>query len=196
MSVKGKPNSFKSRAKGSIDITIRNPQELSNFLHQGGFQRQHISSLVCQCFDPTFIFNSIYHNVARLVNRKIVKSVPHTMPMTYKVKKEHYPILEKLRRLFFETQTLTAHRYLLLQNTKLSNLRNYLLWFSDGSINYSTSCIYLDSCDINSNRVHTSLINIMSRLSEDTLIAKTEESIPAKEMHGLLLCASNMVQTI
>ena len=87
MSVKGKPISFKSRAKGSIDITIRNPQEFSNFLNQGGFQRQHIASLVCQCFDPTFIFNSIYHNVARLVNRKIVKSVPNTMPITYKVKK-------------------------------------------------------------------------------------------------------------
>ena len=105
-------------------------------------------------------------------------------------------MVKKLSKLFFETQKLTAPRYLLLKDTKLSNLRNYLLGFSDGSVAYSTSCIYLVSCDASSNRVHTSLINTMSRLSEDTLIAKTEESIPAKEMHGLLLCASNMVQTI
>ena len=33
LSVKGKPISFKSRAKGTVDITIRNPQEFSNILH-------------------------------------------------------------------------------------------------------------------------------------------------------------------
>ena len=36
----------------------------------------------------------------------------------------------------------------------------------------------------------------MSMLSEDTQFAKTEESIPSKEMHGLLLCASNMIKII
>ena len=61
LSLKGKPISFKSRSKGSVDITIHNPEEFSNFVYQGGFQRQHISSLVCQCFDPTFTFNALYH---------------------------------------------------------------------------------------------------------------------------------------
>ena len=32
MSVKGKPISFKSRSKGAVDITIRNPEEFSRFL--------------------------------------------------------------------------------------------------------------------------------------------------------------------
>ena len=46
MGVKGKPISFKSRSKGAIDVTIRNPEEFSNFLNQGRFQSQHISSLL------------------------------------------------------------------------------------------------------------------------------------------------------
>merc|ERR1711905_82655 len=63
-SIKGKPILFRSRAKSAIDITIRNTGEFSNFLHLGKFQRQPISSLISQCFDPTFTFNSIYHNIA------------------------------------------------------------------------------------------------------------------------------------
>ena len=35
--VKGKPISFKSRSRSAIDITIRNPQEFSNFLDTEGF---------------------------------------------------------------------------------------------------------------------------------------------------------------
>ena len=62
LSVKGKPISFKSRAKGAVDITIRNPQELSNFLDAGGLQKQHMSSLLSQVFDPAFIFNAVYQN--------------------------------------------------------------------------------------------------------------------------------------
>ena len=73
LSVKGKPISFKSRAKGTVDITIRNPQEFSSFLQQGRFQRQHMSSMLNHVFDPSFIFNTIYPNVARLINRRIVK---------------------------------------------------------------------------------------------------------------------------
>ena len=63
ISVKGKPISFKSRAKGTVDITIRNPQEFSIFLQQSGFQRQHMSSMLSQVFDPSFILNTVYHNV-------------------------------------------------------------------------------------------------------------------------------------
>merc|ERR1711867_243116 len=107
-SIKGKPISFRSRAKSAIDKTIWNLGEFSNFLNQGHFQRQHISSLLSQCFDPSFTFNSIYHNVARLINRRILKSTPGTMPMNYRIKKEHYPLLKKLAELFFQTQTLSV----------------------------------------------------------------------------------------
>ena len=118
------------------------------------------------------------------------------MPMTYKIKKEHFPLLEKLSQLFFETQTLQVQRYILLPNTKVKDIKNYLLGFSDGSLNSSTSCIYQVSCDANSNRCRTSFINTMSRLAEDTQINKSEESIPDKEMHGLWLAASNMLKAI
>merc|ERR1712163_63927 len=40
-SLKGKPISFRSKAKVPVDITIRNTGEFSRFLDQGQFQRQH-----------------------------------------------------------------------------------------------------------------------------------------------------------
>merc|ERR1712002_1009687 len=92
-SIKGKPILFRSRAKSAIDITIRNTGEFSNFLYLGKFQRQHISSLISQCFDPTFTFNAIYHNEARLINRRILQSTKFTMSMTYNIQKEHNPNL-------------------------------------------------------------------------------------------------------
>ena len=55
MSVKGKPISFKSRSKGAVDITIRNSQEFTKFLESWRFQRQHMSSLLSEVFDPAFI---------------------------------------------------------------------------------------------------------------------------------------------
>ena len=192
MAVKGKPISLKTRSKGAVDVTIRNTDEFSNFLKQGRFQRQHISSLLSQCFDPCFTFNAVYHNVARLINRRVIKSVSHTMPMTHRIQKDHYPLLRKLAQLFFETQTLTAKRYLLLEGVTMKNMRNYLLGFSDGSNQFSTSCVYLVSCDTTSDRCQTTLIMTSSKLSEDTLILQTPESIPNKEMHGLLLCAQQM----
>ena len=85
MSVKGKPISFKSRSKGAVDITIRKPQEFTKFLESGMFQRQYMSSLLSQVFDPAFIFNAIYHNVAKLINRRIITSNPKPLTMTQKV---------------------------------------------------------------------------------------------------------------
>ena len=52
------------------------------------------------------------------------------------------------------------------------------------------------SCDTTSNKCHTTLITTASKLSEDTLFSQTEESIPSKEMQGLLLCASNMIKIV
>ena len=108
MSVKGKPISFKTRSKGAVDITIRNPEELSRFLDSGQFQKQHMLSLLSQVFDPGFIFNPVYHNVAKLINRRILTSHPKPLVMTQKVPASHFPVLRKLSRLFFETQKLTA----------------------------------------------------------------------------------------
>merc|ERR1711895_273719 len=179
-SIKGKPILFRSRAKSAIDITIRNPGEFSNFLNQGHFQRQHISSLLSQCFDPSFTFNAIYHNVARLINRRVLKSTSTTMPMNYRIKKEHYPLLNKLADLFFQTQSLSVPKHLLLPNTSLINMRNYLIGFSDGSLQFSTACIYLVSYNIVTKEVHTSLITTSSKIAENTIFAQSEEFIPIR----------------
>merc|ERR1711962_1304235 len=195
-SIKGKPNSLRSRAKSAVDITIRNLGEFSNFPDQGHFQRQHISSLLSQCFNPSFTFNAIYHNVARLINRRILKSTSTTMPMNYRIKNEHYPLLNKLADLFFQTQSLSVLKHLLLPNTRLINMINHLLGCSDGSLQFSTACIYLVSCDIITGKVHTSLITTSSKIAEDTIFAQSQESIPIKEMHGLLLCADSMIKTV
>merc|ERR1712089_94077 len=96
-------------------------------------------------------FNSIYHNVARLINRKILRSKKFTMPMTYKIQEEHYPSLNKLAELFFKTQKLSVPRHLLLKNTSSAGMRNYLIGFSDGSNQFSTACIYLVSYNIKTN---------------------------------------------
>merc|ERR1712089_12019 len=195
-SIKGKPILFRSRAKSAIDITIRNTGKFSNFLQQGKFQRQHISSLISQCFDPSFTFNAIYHNVARLINRKILKSTSNTMPMTYRIQKEHYPLLSKLAELFFQTQTLSVPRHLLLKNTSSFDMRNYLIGFSDGSSQFSTACIYLISYNIQTKEVHTSLITTASKIADNTIFAQSQESVPVKEMHGLLLCSDSMIKTV
>ena len=136
---------------------IQNPQEFSWFLESGRFQRQHMSSLLSQVFDPAFIFNTIYHNVAKLINRRILTSYQKPLTMTQKVPGCHFPILEKLSQLFFETQKLSTTRYALLPDTPMTNLKNYIIWFADRLLNFSMSCIYLVSCDTQSPRSWTSL---------------------------------------
>ena len=116
--------------------------------------------------------------------------------MTYNIQEEHYPILNKLAELFFETQTLSVPRHLLIKNTSSLDMRNYLIGFSDGSNQFSTACIYLVSYNIKTNEVHTSLVNTASKIADNTIFAQSTESIPVKEMHGLLLCASNMIKIV
>ena len=102
-----------------------------------------MSSLLSQVFNPAFIFNAVYHNVAKLINRRILTSSPKPLAMTQKVPEFHFPVLRKLSQLFFETQKLTTPRYALLPNTSVANMKNYLIGFADGSLNFSTSSIYL-----------------------------------------------------
>ena len=116
--------------------------------------------------------------------------------MTQRVPKCHFPILEKLSQLFFETQKLNTDRYALIPETPLASMKNYIIGFADGSLNFSTSCIYLVSCDTKSLRTRTSLINTMLKLVDNTKINQTEASIPDKEMHGLSLTTSNALKAL
>ena len=40
------------------------------------------------------------------------------------------------------------------------------------------------------------MVNTASRIAYNTIIVQTNKSIPAKEMHGLLLYASNMIKFV
>ena len=146
-----------------------------------------MSSLLSQVFDPAFIFNAIYHNVAKLINRRILTSNPKPLTMTQKVPEFHFPILKKLSQLFFETQKLSTPRYALLTNTPVANMKSYIIGFADGSVKFSMVSIYLVSCDTKSSRSRTSLINTMSKLVDNTKMNQTEASIQNKEMYGLWL---------
>ena len=79
---------------------------------------------------------------------------------------------------FFEIQKLSVDRYALIPETPLATMKNYIIGFAERSLNFSTSCIYLVSCDTKSTKSWTSLINTMSKLVDDTKINKTEASIP------------------
>ena len=78
----------------------------------------------------------------------------------------------------------------------MANLKNYLIGFTDGSLNFSTPYIYLVSSDTKSSRSRTSLINTMSKLVDNTKINQTDASIPDKEMHGLWLASSNTLKAL
>ena len=116
--------------------------------------------------------------------------------MTQKIPRCHFPILEKLSQLFFETQKISTTRYALLPNTPMTNLKNYIIGCKDRLLNFSTSYIYLVSGDTQSLRAQTSLINTMQKLVDNTRINQTEASIPEKEMHGLQLAASNALKSL
>ena len=81
-------------------------------------------------------------------------------------------------------------------HTSSVDMRNYLLAITDGSNQFSTACIYPVSYNIKTKEVHTSLVNTASKIADNTIFAQTTESIPVKEMHGLLLCASNMIKVV
>ena len=116
--------------------------------------------------------------------------------MTQKVPEINFPHPKETQSVIFETQKLTTPRYALLPNTPVANMKNYLIGFADGLLNFSTSSIYLVSCDTQSERSRTSLINTMSKLVDNTKINQTEASIPDKEMHGLWLAASNALKAL
>ena len=165
--LKGKPLSFKSRSRGSVDIVIRNVDEFIAFCSQGVFQRQHLSSLIAQVFDPLFNITCIYLSVARLINREILSAKEGVMPMTEKVNPMHYFLLYKLVTLYFRIQFLKLPRYLLVKDVPSENIKNVILAFSDGSAQFSTSCVYLLSYDCKGEKYSVTLVSTLSKTCTD-----------------------------
>ena len=76
------------------------------------------------------------------------------------------------------------------------DITNYLIGFSDGSNQYSTACIYPVSYNVKTNEVHTSLINPASKIADNKKFAQSQEYVPVKEIHGLLLCTSSITRIV
>ena len=191
--LRGKPISFKCRTKGKVQITIRNTSEFQNFLAQGTFTRGHMASLMAHAFDPNGVYNCIYQNVARLLNRSILNSTG-AMSMSTAVNKKWYPQLMKLVDLYFKIQCLESNRYLLIEDTKLQQMENLLIAFSDGSLHFSTSCVYIISINKITNECKTTLINTHCKISDQTKAGQLLSSIPRKESHGQLLACDAMLR--
>ena len=61
-----------------------------------------------------------------------------------KIHTEHFPTLLKLAKLYFMIQNLSMPRFC-MEVEQLNNLDLYLVGFGDGSLDFSTACIYLIS---------------------------------------------------
>ena len=84
------------------------------------------------------------------------------------------------------------------------NIRNIILGFSDGSLQFSTSCIYLLSYDCTGNNYSINLVSTLSKLAYKTKSAKIMsqedlerlekcwqyDTVPKLEAHGLVLACN------
>ena len=124
MSVRAKPLLLKSRKQGQQDIIIRNMEELNTYLTTCKFTRAHLVSLMAGLYCPPAHLNAIFTAVA--INPKF------------------HPLVLKLATLYFKNQYLTIPRCC-TAFTPLSQTSYWLVGFTDGSLEYSTACIYLIS---------------------------------------------------
>ena len=187
-----------------MDITIRNELEFEAFCMKGMFQCQHMSSILALSFYPLFNLTSIFTCVARLVQREILSQEEGVMSMSQKVNVKHYRVLYKLVKLYFAIQYLELPRYLLVRDVPVENMRNVIFGFSDGSLQFSTSCIYLLSYDCKGNKYSINLVSTLCKLADKTKSAKildtndleelekvqSLDTVPKREAHGLVLACN------
>merc|ERR1712115_344996 len=115
------------------------------------------------------------------------------MPMTHRIDRRHHALLNKLANLFFACQELTVPRYLLVKDVSAKNIRNVIYGFSDGSVQLSTSCIYLLSYDATSDKHSINIVSTLSKLGNITKLEGEQlefDSVPKKEAHGLALACN------
>ena len=191
LSLKPKAIQFRMGSHHPASVTICNPGES---LESGQFKRSHMSALMAMSFEPIFTFNSVYHNVARLVNREILQNNPEKIHMNHLIRKQHFAILAKLAELYFLIQHIRVPHYVLVADTELKFMQNMLVAFSYGSQNFATSCVYLLSKNKHANKRKTTLLMTHSKIAGITKDSKLLRTIPLKESHGTFLAASSLVK--
>ena len=124
--------------------------------------------------------------------------------MSHKVDPKHHELLIKLAHFFFAIQKLDLPRYLLVREVPAPNIRNVIMGFSDGSLQFSTSVIYLLSYDCTGNKYNINLVSTLSKLADkpkSASITSQEElenlerfqqynTVPKLEAHGLVLACN------
>ena len=119
---------------------------------------------------------------------------PKKIQMKDTIKSKHFPILIKLAELYFLIQHIKIPRYALIDKTRLREMKNTLIAFSDGSETFSKSCIYLISENTRTNKCQTTLLTTLSKLASTTKEISLLRTIPLKESHGTFLAASSLVK--
>ena len=118
------------------------------------------------------------------------------MPMTHTIAPVYYNVLYKLVKLYFATQYLELPRYLLVRDVPADNIRNVIFGFSDGSAQFSTSCIYLLSYYCKSDKYIVTLVSTLWKLADKTKSTLELEknnmfnTVPKREAHGLVLACN------
>ena len=91
----------------------------------------------------------------------------------------------KLAHFFFAIQKLNLPRYLLVREVPAPNIINVIMGFSDGSLQFTTSVIYLLSYDCTGNKYS---INLVSTLSKPANKPKSAKIISQKDLERLKKC--------
>ena len=73
---------------------------------------------------------------------------------------------------YFDIQYLELPKYLLVRDVPVENMKNVIFGFSDGSLQFSTSCIYLLSYDCRGNMYSINLVSTLCKLADKTKSAK------------------------
>ena len=192
MKLRAKPLSLNSRSKGSVDLVCRNSLEFQTYLSRGVLQRHHFASIQTQLFDPSFCLNGIFYNVSKLLNCKITSQYEGSgaMPWLHNINPKYYLKIHKLVKFYFRSQYLNINRYLLCKELQMTNMKNMVIAFSDGSRQFSTSVVYLVSYNDNGPEYTINMVSSLSRLGK---ISKKEGeesdmyTVPKRECHGLFL---------
>ena len=189
LSLRSKPLMFRSRQKGSVDIICRNVKEFANFLKIGKFTRAQMASLVNSVYCPPQTLSAVFCCVGKKVQQLVVDN---KMTWSSRIDPIHFPIIEKLAKLYFLVQTLTIPQYSMLEE-KTSNLELWLITFSDGSEDYSSSVLYLISSSTVSLRSKVQLITSSSKIHSYSLETEVK-TVPQNEMFAALQSTTLMLQ--
>ena len=104
LSLHAKPLIFRSRLKGPIDIICRNVKEFVNFMKTGKLLKAYIMSLVNSVYCPPLTLSITFVNVGKKVQQTVIDS---KMTWASKIDPIHFPIIEKLGKLYLLIQNLT-----------------------------------------------------------------------------------------